>query len=67
MSTTRGTGDENREARPIRTSTLADGSRLLAAFQVGAFQRRDAFMSYETDRCIKNVEGLLFGNVLNIP
>lgn len=34
VSTTRDTGDENRETRPIRTSTLADGSWLLAAFQV---------------------------------
>lgn len=34
VSTTWDTGDENRETQPIRASTLADGPRLLAAFQV---------------------------------
>lgn len=49
VSTTWDTGDENRETRPIRTSTLADGSRLLAAFQVNRSRSGPAFISAETD------------------
>lgn len=68
VSTTWDTGDENRETRPIRTSTLADGSRLLAAFQVSRSSSGPALISNETegeaDCCIKILEGPAFLKML---
>lgn len=64
VSTTWDTGDENRETRPIRASTLADGSRLLAAFQVNRSSSGPALISTETegeaDCCMTILEGSAF-------
>lgn len=62
VSTTLDIEDENRATRLIRTSTLTDGSRLLAAFQVNCSRNRPVSISNETegeaDCCVNILEVL---------